>query len=319
MDRTEIPTQTVIITGATSGLGYHCAKAIAQSQHNWHIMIASRNPEKIDRAVEKLKRETSRNNIQGMVLDLASLTSVRQFVGQFIALETPPLQAIVCNAGIQIVSGTEYTRDGLEMTFGVNHLGHFLLVNLLLPHLSNNSRIVFVSSDTHDRAKNTGMPAPEYQKAELLAFPKESPDANMGHIGRTRYTTSKLCNLFCAYELARRSQEKGLKCTSNAFNPSLMLDTQLARDYSLRQILSLFFDKFPSFFKLLLSRRDSQNMGVALAQLILDPALEGVTGQYFDGFDRIDSSPESRDREIARELWEASADLVKLTPAEQLL
>lgn len=93
-----------------------------------------------------------------MTLDLASLASVRQFVQDFQTREHPPLEAIVCNAGVQIVSGTRYTENGFEITFGVNHLEHFLLVNLLLPQLSDRSRIVFVSSDTHNPETNTGIP-----------------------------------------------------------------------------------------------------------------------------------------------------------------
>ena len=314
--------KTIVITGATSGLGYACAKAIVQSEQNWQIIIASRNPDNIDRAVEKLQKETSSDRIRGMVLDLASFTSIRQFVGHFRAANDPPLHAIICNGGIQIVSGTEYTQDGIEMTFGVNHLGHFLLVNLLLPHLSDRGRIVFVSSDTHDPQTKTGMPAPEYYSAQLLAFPNEIDREKSSDRGRIRYTTSKLCNLLCTYELARRSQQKGLKFTANAFNPSLMLDTNLARDYSVKDTLSLLLTKMPvtSILKLLVfSRRDSKTMGCALAKLILDPDLESVTGQYFDGFDRIASSDESRDRQKARELWETSAELVKLTPEERSL
>jgi NAD(P)-dependent dehydrogenase (short-subunit alcohol dehydrogenase family) len=103
---------------------------------------------------------------------------------------------IVCNAGIQIVSGTTFTEDGFETTFAVNHLGHFLLVNLLLRNLIAPARIVVVSSDTHDPLQKTGMPAPDYENAVLPALPGKSKDSvqvvNDSTIGRQRYTTSKL-------------------------------------------------------------------------------------------------------------------------------
>jgi NAD(P)-dependent dehydrogenase (short-subunit alcohol dehydrogenase family) len=101
--------KTVIITGANSGLGYCCAEAIARSGQDWHIVIASRNLSRVEEAVRTLIAETEYPCIEGMALDLAS---VRQFVQDFIAGKRPPLQAVVCNAGIQIVSDTLHTEDG---------------------------------------------------------------------------------------------------------------------------------------------------------------------------------------------------------------
>ncbi|MBW4671484.1 MAG: SDR family NAD(P)-dependent oxidoreductase [Cyanomargarita calcarea GSE-NOS-MK-12-04C] len=314
------PTQankTVIITGANGGLGYYCAEAIARYGQDWHIIIASRNPSKVDEAVRNLMTETEYPYIEGMALDLASLASARQFVQDFINGERPPLQAIVCNAGIQIVSDALYTEDGFEMTFGVNHLGHFLLVNLLSPHLSDRARVVFVSSDAHNPDVNTGMPHPRYQDAKLLAFPADYvDDTDIGNTGRTRYTTSKLCNILCAYELSRRLQKQQSKITVNAFNPGLMLDTQLGRDYSQAEL---------SAFSTTISRtvlekaKDSKAMGSALARLILDPSLDNVTGKYFDGLEEVQSSDESYNEKQATELWESSAALVKLSPRKAML
>ena len=314
------PTQankTVIITGANSGLGYYCAEAIAKSGQDWHIIIASRDSSKVDEAVRRLMSETEYPYVEGMTLDLASLASIRQFAQDFIAGERPPLQAIVCNAGVQIVSDTLYTEDGFEMTFGVNHLGHFLLVNLLLPQLSDRSRIVFVSSDVHNPKANTGMPDPQYQPAELLAFPANNGnDTDIWETGRGRYTTSKLCNILCAYEFSRRLQKQPSNITVNAFNPGLMLDTKLGRDYneSERSALSTTISQ-----SVLDNAKDSETSGNALAQLILDLSLDNATGKYFDGLEETQSSDESYDEKKAAELWESSGELVKLLPAEAIL
>ncbi len=314
------PTQankTVIITGANGGLGYYCAEAIARSGQDWHIIIASRNPSRVEEAARSLMTETEYPYIEGMALDLASLASVRQFVQDLITAERPPLQAIVCNAGIQVVSNTLYTEDGFEMTFGVNHLGHFLLVNLLLPHLGDRSRVVFVSSDTHNPDANTGMPHPRYQDAKLLAFPADyDNDTDIGNTGRTRYTTSKLCNILCAYELSRRLQKQQSKITVNAFNPGLMLDTQLGRDYSQAELSALSTTISQSVLE---KAKDSKAMGSALARLILYSSLENVTGKYFDGLEEVQSSDESYDERKATELWESSAALVELSPRELTL
>ena len=308
--------KTVIITGASSGLGYYCAEAIARSKQDWHIIIASRNLSKVEEAVRTLTAETEYPHIEGMTLDLASLRSVRQFVQDFMAGERPPLQAIVCNAGIQIVSDTRYTEDGFEMTFGVNHLGHFLLVNLLLPQLRNHSRVVFVSSDTHNPDANTGMPNPQYQEAKLLAFPANNDSTDIKNTGRRRYTTSKLCNVLCTYELSRRLQKHPLDITANAFNPGLMLDTGLSRDYSEAELSAMSTNIPPSVLE---NAKDPEAMGSALARLILDPSLSQVTGKYFDGLEEAQSSDESYDEKKASELWESSAESVKLSPREAAL
>ena len=309
--------KTVIITGGNSGLGYYCAEAIAKSGQDWHIIIASRNLSKVEAAVRNLMTGTEYPYIEGMALDLASLASVRQFAQDVIAGERPPLQSIVCNAGIQIVSDTLYTEDGFEMTFGVNHLGHFLLVNLMKPHLSDRARIAFVSSDTHNPDANTGMPHPQYQDAKALAFPTgDDNDMSIGNTGRVRYTTSKLCNILCAYELSRRLKKQQSNITVNAFNPGLMLDTQLARDYSQAELSALSTTLSPSVLE---KARNSETMGSALARLILDPSLEGMTGKYFDGFDQVRSSQESYDERKATDLWESSVELVKLSSREATL
>ncbi|MBF2073102.1 MAG: hypothetical protein IGS50_04970 [Synechococcales cyanobacterium C42_A2020_086] len=218
-----------------------------------------------------------------------------------------PLRAIVCNAGIQIVSGTQCTADGFEMTFGVNHLGHFLLVNLLLPNLSDSSRIVFVSSNTHDPAKQTGMPAPQYQAAESLAFPSDNRDGDGGDVGRVRYTTSKLCNVLCAYELSRRLQKQRLKITVNAFNLGLMLNTKLIRDYGQTELSELSATISSTVLE---NAKSSPAIGVALAKLVLDSELENLTGKYFDGLHEVQSSQESYNEQKASELWESSMKLV---------
>jgi NAD(P)-dependent dehydrogenase (short-subunit alcohol dehydrogenase family) len=328
--------QSIIITGGNSGLGYQCAKAIAQSERGWQIIIASRNLYRVESAVSRLITETGYPHIQGLELDLASLQSVRHFVQQLAQLRIPPLKGLICNAGVQIVSGDTFTVDGFETTFGVNHLAHFLLVNLLLPQMAENSRIVFVSSDTHDPTTQTGMPAPRYESPRQMAFPREINEIeDVGSMqsrrdaifqgkgycwgkrsatanGQSRYATSKLCNLLCTYELARRLQRHQSTISVNAFNSGLMLDTQLARGYSAKQKLALLFNNFLPLLRQVLKFHNSKNMGEALALMILNPDLDGITGKYFDGFVRGNSSPESYDERKAIELWDESKILVGL-------
>jgi NAD(P)-dependent dehydrogenase (short-subunit alcohol dehydrogenase family) len=236
-----MPDRAVIITGGNAGLGYACAQTLVAARQGWCVIMASRDPAKASAAAAKLIAETPGAWVEVLPLDLGSLESVRAFAAAYAARDWPPLRALVCNAGVQVVSGTTYTREGFEITFGVNHLGHFLLTHLLLRHLAAPARIVMVSSDTHDPALHTGMPVPRYTRATALAWPEKSrPGTSVAEnprvVGGRRYTTSKLCNIYFTYELARRLQKEGLSTidkpiTVNAFNPGLMPGTGLARDY----------------------------------------------------------------------------------------
>ncbi len=216
--------RTAIITGANSGLGLECARALLRRDGDWHVALAVRDPARGADAAPELNAP---ERCKVLALDLASLRSVRQFVQSYPQADLPPTHALICNAGIQLVSRTEFTEDGIELTFGVNHLGHFALVTEMLAQLARPARIVVVSSDTHDPSRRTGMPAPRYESAAVLA----QPPVDAAHAdGRRRYTTSKLCNVLFTYELARRLQ--GDEVTVNVFNPGLMPGSGLARDYS---------------------------------------------------------------------------------------
>jgi len=316
-----MPNKTVIITGASTGLGFECAKAIARENDDWFIIIASRNRERNLAAVNAIKQSTGHTDIDQMVLDLASLQSVRDFAARFIAASVPPLHGLICNAGVQYKQEFAVTQDGFEATFGVNHLGHFLLVNLLLKALVPPARIIFVSSDVHDPGNKTGMPHPQYQKPDLMAFPTDTTIS--GSTGPMRYSTSKLCNIYCTYELAKRLNRQGIHTiqhpvTVNAFNPGMMPGSGLARNYGpvsrfvwnhILPVLTLFLPGV----------RTVKTSGTALARLLLDSELAGKTESYFDGYSEISSSKDSYIQENAVELWEESVRLVNLKQEETVL
>ena len=210
-------TRTAVITGANSGLGLECARALLASYETWHVVLAVRDPARGSAAVADL---AAPQRCTVLPLDLASLRSVRSFSGRLRDAGLPPLHAVVCNAGVQVPDGTRLTEDGVEMTFGVNHLGHFALMQGLVAQLTRPARVVVVSSGTHDPKKITGMPHPNYSSAEALAHPPA--DANEAPDGRRRYTTSKLCNLLFAYELDRRLGQGADGITVTSFDPGLM-------------------------------------------------------------------------------------------------
>jgi NAD(P)-dependent dehydrogenase (short-subunit alcohol dehydrogenase family) len=311
--------KTFIITGGNTGLGYECAKNIGKDNKNNQIVIACRNATKAKEAVNSLIKETGNDNIISLELDLSSLESVRDFVTQFLDSKLPPLYAIVCNAGLQIVSKAQYTKNGFELTFGVNHLGHFLLVNRLLENMLDTGRIVFVSSGTHDPLQKTGMPEPKYENARLLAYPKEiDSKEDMSLIGRRSYTTSKLCNLYCTYELAEKIKKQTNKnITVNAFDPGLMPGTGLARSYPpfLR-----FVSKYilPVLILVHPNVNTVTKSGKALASLVTNTELDKTTGKYFEGIKEIKSSALSYSKENRKDLWGTSVELSALNKNETI-
>jgi NAD(P)-dependent dehydrogenase (short-subunit alcohol dehydrogenase family) len=292
--------RTAIITGASGGLGFECARTLLATDRAWHVVLAVRDPARGAVAAQRLGGQQRCTVVKA---DLASLESVDEFVRHIRAAGLPPIQALVCNAGVQVISGTQRTVDGLEMTFGVNHLGHFALVRGLLAELASPARIIVVSSDTHDPTKSTGMPAPHYTSAERLANPADDED------GRCRYTTSKLCNLLFAYELDRTLEQGRRGITVNAFNPGLMPGSGLARDYPPLQRFAWRY-VLPAL-RFLPQVRSTRTSGAHLAALAADPRFAGVTGRYFDGLDPIRSSAESYDRGKALDLWQTSERLLQ--------
>jgi NAD(P)-dependent dehydrogenase (short-subunit alcohol dehydrogenase family) len=306
--------RTAIITGANSGLGLECARALLRDG-DWHVALAVRDPARGADAVTSLDAP---ERCTVLSLDLASLRSVRRFIDSYATAGLPPTHALICNAGVQVVSRSELTEDGIELTFGVNHLGHFTLVTGILGQLARPARIVVVSSDTHDPARRTAMPAPRYESAEVLAHPPGGDPPAAGRAardipgyppvdGRQRYTTSKLCNVLFTYELSRRLQ--GDDVTVNAFNPGLMPGSGLARDYGLLQRFAWRF-VLPAL-RVLPQVNSARTSGTRLAALAADDRYAGVSGKYFDGLKEARSSEDSYDTAKARELWETSERLAR--------
>jgi light-dependent protochlorophyllide reductase len=308
--------QTTIVTGGNGGLGYQCARIIAAASPQWHVIIASRDQSKSMKAVRSIISASGNSNVAAMDLNLGSLDSVRRFEKDFAASRLPPIGAIVCNAGIQVISGINYNDDGYETTFAVNHLGHFLLVNLLLRHLSDHARIVVVSSGTHNPDQFTGMPKPAYTSAASVARPQTGGES--GTDGRRAYTTSKLCNVMFTYELSRRLRAEGHDGISvTAFDPGLMPGTGLARDYHPFQ--KFLWNYLMPALRFIPNVNSTNKSGADLARLALDPGLEGVSGKYFVGRRSVSSSKDSYDERKAAELWDSSVTMVGLKPEETIL
>jgi light-dependent protochlorophyllide reductase len=312
MSDESLATSTAIITGANSGLGFECARALLRKGPGWHVVLAVRDPRSGEAAAERLEHAGRATVIHA---DLGSLESVRGFIAEQRGANLPPTRAVVCNAGVQVLSGARRSADGIELTFAVNHLGHFALVCGLLDQLAHPARVLVVSSDTHDPARRSGMPAPRYTSAERLAHPDGEPEEPAQTDGRRRYTTSKLCNLLFAYELDRRLGQGQAGIAVNAFNPGLMPGSGLARDYSPAQRFAWRF--VLPLLRVLPGVNSTRASGTRLAELVLDPRFQGVSGRYFNGLREVESSRESYDREKAGDLWSTSQRLAGIGEIRQ--
>ena len=320
------PLQTVIVTGGNSGLGYACASALLAASPPWHVVIACRNPLRAQNAVETLRKSAASGaTVEAMDLDLGSLASIRAFAakldGKLQAAGLPPLHGLVCNAAVQ--GAKTFTVDGFETTFGVSHLGHYLLVNLLLPLMEKPGRIAVVASGVHDPAElakvpaSAGVPVPAWNTPTALAKgelgPEAANDDAKADRGR-RYSTTKLANVYFTYGLAPRLPEGN---TVNAFDPGLMPGTGLAREYPAvaRFAWHAILPRVIPLLRLILMKNihTPKESGSALARLIIDPTLAATNGKYFEGMREIPSSVESYDEGRAQELWRDSAILTGLT------
>jgi NAD(P)-dependent dehydrogenase (short-subunit alcohol dehydrogenase family) len=318
---------TALVTGGNSGIGFECARALAQ--RGWQVLIASRNRALSAAAVQRIARECGDDAAAELPLDLGSLASVRA-LAQEIERREVALRALVCNAGLQVYSGPTLSPDGYESTFAINHLGHFLLTNLLLTRLTRNApaRIVIVASGVHDPKMRTGMPTAAVTDFATLAATGGPRRGEFN--GRLAYVNSKLCNLWFAYELDRRLAAAGLsngaqRLSVNGFDPGLVPGSGLARDYP-RALRFVWGRILPGLARVLTRVLPTVNpapkAGAALANLVLDPNLVGVSGKYFPSHSRwreAPSSDASYDAARAGELWDASVRMTGLSAAESPL
>jgi retinol dehydrogenase 12 len=185
--------RTVLVTGANTGIGL--ATALALAGQGWRVYVASRSEPKGAAAVASIQAATGNDAVFLLLVDLADLASVRDCATSFLE-PYEPLHVLVNNAGVAGRRGL--TRQGFELMFGVNHLGHFLLTQLLLERLVSSapSRVVTVSSDAHYSAPGIDFDA--------LRRPAR------GITGLPAYAVSKLCNVLFSAELARRTAGTGV-------------------------------------------------------------------------------------------------------------
>ena len=280
--------KTVIITGANTGIGKETALDMAK--RGARVIMACRDLKKGEAALKDIVERTGNSNVLLKHLDLASLKSVRKFAKD-INMNEPELHVLINNAGLGGVPELMKTEDGFELTMGVNHLGHFLLTNLLLDLLkkSSPSRIIVVSSDTHGRW------------TKEMKF--DNVNSERFYDRYDSYSQSKLANILFARELAKRLNGSGV--TANSLHPGLIM-TEIFRYFG---FMHMTFYWRP--WAIVLGKTIEQGAQTTI-HLAVSKDVEGVTGLYFDNCKPIEPSKAAQSDEAAVKLWQLSADLVGL-------
>lgn len=315
--------KTVIVTGASSGVGLNAAKALAD--RGWHGVMACRNVEKAQRVAKEMGMVSDRYSI--IHLDLGSLASVRQFVSDFRATGRS-LEALVGNAAVYypLLKDPIYSEDGYEISVATNHLGHFLLCNLLLDDLkaspASDKRLIILGTVTANPKELGGkipIPAPP-DLGNLEGFeagfkaPISMINGKKFKSGKA-YKDSKLCNVLTMRELHRRyHDETGISFGS--LYPGCVADTPLFRNH-----FKAFQSIFPWFQKNITGGYVTQQLaGERVADTVTDPELK-ESGMYWSWGNRQkpgrrsfaqEVSNEALDDAKARKLWDLSARLVGL-------
>ena len=208
--------KTVIITGANTGIGLETA--VDMAKRNARVILACRSEERGEKAAVEVRKRSGNGNAVFVQLDLASLDSVREFSAKILE-EEPRIDILINNAGVMAVPERKLTKDGFEMQIGINHLGHFLLTNLLLDRIKEapSARIVNVSSRAHLRAN------------------LDLGDLNLekSYDAWTAYGNSKIANILFTRSLARRL--KGTCVTTNSLHPGVIM-TELGRHLTLSMV-----------------------------------------------------------------------------------
>ncbi|XP_028989939.1 retinol dehydrogenase 13-like [Betta splendens] len=281
--------KTVVVTGANTGIGKETARELAK-RGAWVIM-GCRDMEKCEAAAKEIRGKTLNHHVCARHLDLASMKSIREFAER-IKKEEQHVDILINNAGVMRCPAWK-TEDGFDMQFGVNHLGHFLLTNLLLDKLKESapSRVINLASLAHIVGKID---------FEDLNWEKKKFDTKQA------YCQSKLANVLFTRELAKRLQGTGV--TVNAVHPGVVA-TELGRHTGLHQ--SPFSSSVLSpVFSILVKNPELGAQPVVY--LAVSEDMEGVTGQYYDVMTEKEPAPQALDEEAARRLWEVSSQLVGL-------
>ncbi|KAI3944764.1 hypothetical protein MKW92_033832 [Papaver armeniacum] len=285
---------TAIVTGSTSGIGAETARVLAM--RGVQIVMAVRDTAAGKVVKETILEENPSAKIEVLELDLSSMASVRKFAGEFKSLGIP-LNILINNAGVFAIPYM-LSPDKIELQFATNHLGHFLLTDLLLETMKKTAskskiegRIVNVSSEVYKLGYKEG-----------IRFDKLNDETGYSRLGA--YGQSKLANILHANELARRLKEDGVEITANSVHPGSIAT-------------NLWHKSFDGWFCKHVVTPAGKVMGKNVEQgasttcyVVLHPSNKGVSGEYFVDNNISKPTSQATDPELAKKLWDFSMNLI---------
>jgi len=260
---------TVLVTGATDGLGRRVARKLAAK--GARVLLHGRNPERLEAVLEEVRGQKGGGEAGSYLADLSSLAAVRGLAERILSDEEQ-LDVLVNNAGI-ISRRRRVSEDGVELTFAVNYLSHFLLTGLLMPLLRDSvpARIVNVAS------------------AGQSPLDFSNPMLERGYDAMKAYSQSKLAQIMFTSELAKRQRNTGV--TVNALHPASLMDTKMVQDtfgYTMSTV---------------------EEGAEAVVRLAVSPEVERVTSAYFDGTRGARADQQAYDPQARSKLWDLSGQL----------
>jgi NAD(P)-dependent dehydrogenase (short-subunit alcohol dehydrogenase family) len=260
---------TILVTGATDGLGRRVAQELAAKGAT--VLLHGRSPERLEATLEELRSQTGSEKVNSYLADLFSLAAVRHLAERIFS-EHDRLDVLVNNAGLISPERGE-SEEGYELTFAVNYLSHFLLTRLLLPLLKDSApaRIVNVAS--------AGQSPVDFSNLML----------ERGYDAMKAYSQSKLAQVMFTFELAEHLRDTGV--TVNALHPASLMDTKMVQ----------------STFGYTMSTVEEGTQ--AVVRLAGSPKVEGVTGRYFDGRRQARANRQAYNPRVRNRLWVLSEQL----------
>lgn len=283
---------TAIVTGASSGIGIETARVLAL--RGVHVVMAVRNINSGKKVKDEILKEIPNAKIDVMELDLSSLASVKKFADDYIS-SALPLNLLINNAGV-MATPFLLSKDQIELQFATNHLGHFLLTNLLLDTMKSTAR----ESRKEGRIVNVSSEGHRFAYSEGIRFDKINDESSYGQL--SAYGQSKLSNILHANELARHLKEEGVEITANSLHPG-SIATNLTRYHG-------FIDGVVSWVGKYVLKTIPQGAATT-CYVALHPQVKGVSGEYFSDSNIGRASSLATDAGLAKKLWDFSLKLIE--------
>ncbi|WOG90227.1 hypothetical protein DCAR_0209470 [Daucus carota subsp. sativus] len=284
---------TAIITGSTNGIGLETARVLAL--RGVHVIMAVRNVKAGEKVKEDLLKKMKDAKIDVMALDLNSQASIRSFAEEFIS-KSLPLNILINNAGINAPPFT-LSEDGYEQQFAVNHLGPFLLTNLLLDTMKKTAS----ESGIEGRIVSVGSAMHAYGYKEGIRFDKINDEAS--YHPPNAYAQSKLCTMLHTLELAKRLKEGEINVTANVLHPGIVGTNIFKNRGALNKFMTVAGN---------IVFKNIQQGASTTCYVALNPKVKGISGEYFVGNNISKSATAmAKDPEMAKKLWELSEEMTK--------